>query len=248
MVAVSHSNKVRRLLPADAYLPSTSHIERSIKQAGAAPSSKPCFVVPNMSAVDASRPPPVHHRRYPPSIGALGRFDRVKGFDVFIEALGLLRMRHVPFQAVLGGSGSEQRRLTEQARRLGLNGQLGFPGWVTQVDRFLADIDLLVVPARSDAFGLTPLQAALAGVPLLLSRASGHREMFEDETEALFCDIDDPPAMAEQMVRLMTDPELARHLAKAAYHRVLCQYSADLVSAKLSQALETIVKTYHRYY
>ena len=52
-----------------------------------------------------------------------------------------------------------------------------------------SELDVLVVPARSDAFGLTPLQGAVAGVPLVLSRAGGHREMFAEETEALLTKI-----------------------------------------------------------
>jgi glycosyltransferase involved in cell wall biosynthesis len=248
VVAVSHSNKVERLLPADAYLPLTSHIEQSISRSGKAASlRKPCFIVPNMITVVASPVPPVCHRHHPLRIGALGRFDKVKGFDVFVEALGLLRARGLLFEAVLGGSGIEQQQLNERARLLGLTDQLSFPGWIAQVDRFLADVDILVVPARSDAFGLTPLQAAVAGVPLLLSTASGHREMFEDEAEALFCEAGDSVSTADQLTRLMTDPELADRLGQAAYRRAVRDYSEAAVSDKLLHALESIDKNWKQY-
>jgi glycosyltransferase involved in cell wall biosynthesis len=247
VVAVTHSNKVKRLLPADAYLPLTSHIEQAIKQAGKASFRKPCFIVPNMNSVEASRLPPVRQRHDPMRIAALGRFDKVKGFDVFVEALGLLRARSIPFEAVLGGSGIEQQRLTERARLLGLSGQLSFPGWIAQVDNFLADVDILVVPARSDAFGLTPLQAAFAGVPLLLSTASGHREMFDDEAEVLFCEAGGSLSTADQLTRLMADPELADRLRQAAYRRAVSDYSETAVSGKLFQALESIKNNWHKY-
>jgi len=247
VVAVSHSNKVKRLLPADAYLPLTSHIEQSIKRAGKASLRKLCFIVPNMIPVEASRVVPVCHRHHPLRIGALGRFDKVKGFDVFVEALGLLQVRGVPFEALLGGSGIEQQRLIERGRCLGLTDRLSFPGWISQIDRFLADVDILVVPARSDAFGLTPLQAAVAGVPLLLSTASGHSEMFENEVEALFCEVGDPLSTAEQLMRLVSDPELAGHLVKAAYQRVVRDYSETIVSDKLLNALDSINKSWNKY-
>lgn len=247
VVAVSHSNKVKRLLPADAYLPLTSHIEQSIKRAGRASLHKPCFIVPNMIAIAATRLPPVRQRHHPPRIGALGRFDKVKGFDLFVEALGLLRARGLPFEAVLGGSGIERQRLTERARLLGLTDQLSLPGWIAQVDRFLADVDILVVPARSDAFGLTPLQAAVAGAPLLLSTASGHREMFEDGAEALFCETGKPVSTADQLTRLIKDPELADRLRQAAFRRTVRDYSETAVSEKLFHALEIIHKNYKKY-
>jgi glycosyltransferase involved in cell wall biosynthesis len=166
---------------------------------------------------------------------------------VFVEALGVLRARGLLFEAVLGGSGIEQQRLTERARLLGLTDQLSLPGWIAQVDRFLADVDILVVPARSDAFGLTPLQAAVAGAPLLLSTASGHCDMFEDEVEALFCQVGEPLSVVAQLTRLMADPELADRLRQAAYQRVVRDYSETAVSDKLVHALESIGKKWHKY-
>lgn len=243
VVAVTHSNKVKRLLPADAYLALTTSIQQSLKRAGRAASGKPCFIVPNMITVRESSLPPVRRRRQPPRIGALGRFDAAKGFDVFVEALGLLRAEGLAFEALLGGVGSEQQRLSQRARSLGLGEQLTFPGWIDGVDRFLAELDILVVPARSDAFGLTPLQAAAAGVPQVLSTASGHLQMFEGEAEVLFAEIGNPRATAREVLRLMADAALADRLRRAAHQRVLRDYSDTVVTDKLLQALESIRKT-----
>jgi len=243
VVAVTHSNKVKRLLPADAYLPLTAHIENKIKQAGPPASTRPCYVVPNMIDVGDGRCP-AKQRHDPPRIGALGRFDPVKGFDVFIEALGLLRTRGIPFRAVLGGSGDERQHLQAQVKRLGLGEQLVFPGWVDRVEEFLAGIDILCVPARSDAFGLTPLQAAVAGVPMALSRASGHREIFRDGEQALFGAIDDAAAMADQIHRLMTDQTLTERLRQEAHQHVVEHFSTGVVTKQLLQAIVNIIKYY----
>ncbi len=242
VVAVSHSDKVKRLLPADAYLALTPHIEHSFSLAGNASAGRSCFVIPNMIPVAGSRPPPSRPPHQPLRIGALGRFDQVKGFDVFIEALGLLRTRGLPFHAVLGGAGGERQQLLEGIRRLGLTSQMSMPGWIEEVDRFFTDVDIVVVPARSDAFGLTPLQAAVAGVPLVLSKATGHREIFQAEVEALFCEIGDPVSTADQTKRLMEDRALAARLRNAAYQRVVCNYSETVVSDRLCHALDTIHK------
>jgi len=243
VVAVTHSNKTNRLLPADAYLPLTPHIEQKIKQVGPPASTRPCYIVPNMIDIGDGRCPEKHHHD-PPCIGALGRFDPVKGFDVFIEALGLLRARGVPFRAVLGGSGNERHYLEAQAERLGLMEQLEFPGWIDTADDFLADIDTLCVPARSDAFGLTPLQAAVAGVPMVLSQASGHREMFRDGEQVLFSNINDAAYTADQIQQLMTDEALSERLRQAAHQHVVEHFSTGVVTEQLLQAIVYIVKYY----
>ncbi len=240
VVAVTHSNKIKRLLPAGAYLPLTAHIEHKIKQAGPPASTRPCYIVPNMIDVGDGCCP-AKHRHVPPRIGALGRFDPVKGFDVFIEALGLLRARGVPFRAVLGGSGDERQQLEAQAARLGLLEQLEFPGWIDAVDEFLAGIDILCVPARSDAFGLTPLQAAVAGVPMVLSQASGHSEIFPDGEQALFSAIGDAASTADQIQRLITEVTLSERLRQTAHRHVVQHYATGVVTEKLLQAIVNII-------
>ncbi len=240
VVAVTHSNKIKRLLSADAYLPLTAHIEQKIGQAA---STRPCYIVPNMIDVGDGCCP-AKHRHDPLRIGALGRLDPVKGFDVFIEALGLLRARGVPFRAVLGGSGDERQQLEAQAARLGLLQQLEFPGWIDAVDDFLAGIDILCVPARSDAFGLTPLQAAVAGVPMVLSQASGHCEIFRDGEQVLFSAIGDAASTAAQIQQLITDITLSERLRRAAHRHVVEYFSSKVVTEKLLQAVVNIVKYY----
>ena len=243
VVAVTHSNKIKRLLPADAYLPLTAHIEQKIKQAGPPASARPCYIVPNMIDIGDGRCP-AKRPHDPPRIGALGRFDPVKGFDVFIEALGLLRARGVPFRAVLGGSGNQRQDLEAQAERLGLMGQLEFPGWIDTPEDFLAGIDILCVPARLDAFGLTPLQAAVAGVPMVLSQASGHREMFRDGEQALFSNIDDAASTADQVQQLMADEALSERLRQAAHRHVVEHFNVGVVTEKLMQAIVNINNYY----
>ncbi len=241
VVAVSHSNKVKRLLGADAFLALTAHIEEQIRSQSRGNRSRPCFIVPNMVETPGAGSLLPMRRHQPVRIGALGRFDVVKGFDVFVEALGLLKADGLEFKAILAGAGLEENALRDRVDRLGLGRQTDFPGWVQDTGEFLSGIDLLCVPARSDAFGLTPLQAAAAGVPLVLSQASGHREMFRENREALFCEIGDSASMAAQLARLAASPELAEDLRQAAHLRVSRCYSETVITEKLIQAIDTII-------
>jgi len=239
VLAVSHSPKVRRLLPADAYIALTDSIGDDFARAA---TGKPCFVLPNMIAIDPQQAPRPRPYGRPLRVGALGRFDRVKGLDVFIDALGELRRSGRDFVAVIGGAGVEQQALVAQARALGLTDRVSFPGWVDDVDAFLAGVDILCVPARSDAFGLTPLQAACAGVPLVLSAAPGHRAMFAADTEALFAAVDDSAGLAARLATLMDNTALAERLREAAFARALACYSKAVVGDKLINIIEKFNK------
>ncbi len=232
VLAVSHSNKVRRLLPADAYIALTEDIATQFETSG---TGRHCYRLPNMIQMDAAEQPVLHPRQVPVRIGAMGRFDRVKGFDVLIEALALLRRQGYLFEATIAGSGDQRSALETQLSDAGLSDCVALPGWVDDVPDFFSRFDILCIPARSDAFGLTPLEGARASLPMVLSTASGHCEMFDDNHQALFADVDDAPATAAQIARLIDDPQLAASLAEAAFRRVADCYSESVVSEKLLQ-------------
>ena len=181
--------------------------------------------------------PDLHARHVPIRIGALGRFDQVKGFDVLIGALSLLRQQGYRFEAVIAGSGTQRDALQAQVSESGLADCVSLPGWVDDVPGFLSRVDILCIPARSDAFGLTPLEGARASVPMVLSTASGHRDMFTDNREALFAEVDDVPATAGRIARLIDNPELATSLAKAAFERTRDSYSEKVVATRLNQII-----------
>ncbi len=238
VLAVSHSNKVRRLLPADAYLALSAHIAAKFEQAG---TGKACYQLPNMIRMNPADRTVINPRHQPVRIGALGRFDPVKGFDILVEALAMLRQQGYLFEAVLAGSGEEQAALEVQLTQAGLDECVTLPGWVDDVPDFLSTIDILCVPARSDAFGLTPLEGARASVPMVLSTASGHVEMLEDNRQALFAEVGDVAATAARIAQLIDDPALADSLSQVAFRRVAECYSEAVVGEQLEQLINKIV-------
>ncbi len=238
VVAVSHSPKVCRLLPADACLALNADIGARFSVASG---GKPHFVIPNMIPVATARPPQWRPHQ-PPRFAAMGRFDPVKGFDVFIDALGLLKQRGYLFEAWLAGDGDERARLEARAAACAVADRLHFPGWVDDIEGFLAGVDILCVPARSDAFGLTPLPAARAGVPMVLSANSGHRGIFAPEEQALFAQVGDAKGTADQLARLAEQPALALKLREAAFATLYQHYSTQVVAGRLMELIESKIK------
>jgi len=119
VIAVTHSMKIRRLLVADAVIALTDELRDSI-HAEPAGRRLPVHVVPNPIATPDACPSQRHPAHQPPRIGALGRFDRVKGFDVLVEALGLLAKQGVGFTARLAGTAWRKRGWTAGSARSGL--------------------------------------------------------------------------------------------------------------------------------
>ncbi len=105
-------------------------------------------------------------------------------------------------------------RLPEQVSRLGLAGRVLFPGYVEEADlaALLSGALGFVFPSLYEGFGIPVLEAGACGVPVITSNTSSLPEVAGDA--ALLVDPRDVDAIADAMVRLVTDDALRAELAR----------------------------------
>ena len=115
-------------------------------------------------------------------VGALG--NQRKGYDLLHEAWRDL-CRDPAFDAVLAvvGEGADRRTWERRAVAEGLSWRIRFLGQRRDVPRLLAASDLLVHPARYDAYALSVHEALGSGVPVVVSETSGVSERIPDGDE-----------------------------------------------------------------
>ncbi|MFC4139893.1 MULTISPECIES: glycosyltransferase family 4 protein [unclassified Microbacterium] len=170
-------------------------------------------VVPNGVDLDvpAAAPPLAA-----PYLLAYGRLGRMKGFDLLIEAFA--RVRHAGVPLVIGGDGPEQEALIELARGL----HVRFPGRLSpeQVAGAVGGALAVVVPSRSEAFGIVALEAWRGGAPLIMTTRGGAAEFMSDGEDALLIDPEDTDALAAALERVLGDEALRAQLARAGRARV----------------------------
>ncbi len=110
-------------------------------------------------------------------VGGLG--DRRKGFDLLYDAWKSL-CRDDGWDVCLRvvGRGADLERWQELARLDGLGDRIEFMGFRQDVDRLLAASDLLVHPARYEAYGLGVHEAICCGIPAIVSAQAGVAERY----------------------------------------------------------------------
>jgi glycosyltransferase involved in cell wall biosynthesis len=139
----------------------------------------------------------------------LGRVTMQKGPDYFLQsaALVLKRLRNVRF--VMAGSGDMLPRMINWMAGLRIADRFHFTGFLRGVDveRMYAMSDLYVMPSVSEPFGITPFEALLYDVPIIISRQSGVGEVLRNAVKVDFWDVH---KLADQMIRLLTDERYAR--------------------------------------
>jgi len=143
-----------------------------------------------------------------------GRLEEQKGQDVLLAALGEVRRRGLQFVAVLAGEGSRRAALEEQARTLGLAGDLRFPGQVEDLGPLLAAADAVVLPSRWEGMPLVLLEALVRGRPVVASAVGGIAEVAEDGVHARLVPPADPAALAEALEAFHRQPDQALRLGR----------------------------------
>lgn len=176
-----------------------------------------------------------------PVIGACARFSDIKGIDVFIEALALLKKRNIAFKANIAGDGKERERYINLIHHHQLQQEITLLGWINDKQAFYNGIDLFCLPSREESFGLVILESMMHSVPMVLTELSGPLDIIGNTNSALLVPPSDPVSMANALERLMSDNELARQLSRNAFERVH-DYSNQTVGPILQEVLNTVCR------
>jgi len=157
-----------------------------------------------------------------PLLGCAARLEPVKGLDVLLRAVALLReaQPHGVGAVVLAGSGSQEAVLRRLAADLGLTDELIMPGFVAALPPLLAQIDLFVMPSLSEGFPLVLLEAMALGKPVVASAVGGIPEVVEDGVTGVLVPPKDPQALADAIGELLGDPDKVAAMGKAGQDRV----------------------------
>jgi len=180
----------------------------------------------------------------------VGRLERLKGVEVAIRALALLRDRsHDDVRLlILGedskdGDESEKDRLKAIASDLGVRDRVDFLGSVAhhELPYFYSAADVCVMPSYSESFGLVGLEAQACGVPVVGSDVSGLRSVVRDDVSGYLIDGHEPAAYAERIGRLLNNPELAQQMGRRG--RLLAQrFSWTRTADRLQELFEGMIE------
>jgi rhamnosyl/mannosyltransferase len=151
-----------------------------------------------------------------------------KGLEYLVRAAGRIRA-----PLVIAGDGPERLRVMELARGMGV--PIAFPGALRHEDlvAHLHGCDVFVFPSveRSEAFGLSMLEAHACGKPVVATRLGTGVEFVNlDGQTGLNVLPRDPEALAEAVNALLDDPERARRMGEFARRRVETQFRAEQVA------------------
>ncbi|HEX8803772.1 MAG TPA: glycosyltransferase [Acidimicrobiales bacterium] len=155
----------------------------------------------------------------------VGRIQPLKGLDIAVRALAELDDPTAVLVVVGGASGpggpAEIERIAKLAAALGVADRLRFadPQPHHLLSTYYRAADVVLVPSRSESFGLVALEAAACGTPVVAAAVGGLRTLVEHGTTGFLVEGRDPAAFAAHVERVLHDPVLAADLAAHAAAR-----------------------------
>lgn len=169
------------------------------------------------------RSKPFYTSRIPerPVACSLSTLIEQKGISFLLDAVSLLVQRKLDFELWVVGDGPLREALEAKCRHLGLTTIVKFLGWIPKAPEVvLPKIDLFVQPSLWEAMSMAVLEAMAAGKPVLVTDVGDNRHLIEHGKEGIVVPRMDALAMAQEMERLLSDPELRLRLGRNARRKV----------------------------
>lgn len=172
------------------------------------------FVLPNPLAFRPLDAVPIK-KKYVLACGRLDVWD-VKGFDVLINAWGTIAKDHSLWKLRIAGSGSVKSLdfLKKLVAKKQLFDQVEFLGFRDDVVELYKESEVFVLSSRYEGFGMVLIEAMSQGCACVACDYKGRqREIIENETQGLICDVDNPLSLARALKKMIDDD----------YYRRTCQ-------------------------
>jgi D-inositol-3-phosphate glycosyltransferase len=160
-----------------------------------------------------------------PMVLFVGRIQPLKGLAVAVRALGALEDRRAVLVVVGGASGRdgwmELERIQKLAASLGVADRIRFadPQPHHMLSTYYRAADVVLVPSRSESFGLVALEAAACGTPVVAAAVGGLRTLVEHGRTGFLVEARDPDVFAAYTEQVLGNAALSRELASAAAAR-----------------------------
>ena len=175
-------------------------------------------------------------------IGAVGRLEPQKRFDLLIDAFARLRRDRPELRLLIAGDGSLKAELQRRIDTAGLSDAARLTGHTEDVAGFHHALDLFVQSSDYEGTPNAVLEAMAFETPLVATGAGGTAELVESGAHGLVIPAGDEPTLSRAMVQALDDAPARRRWAAAARHRVETDLSFEARMRKLERIYERLAQ------
>ena len=125
--------------------------------------------------------------------------------------------------------------LESRAAELGISGQVTFTGFLQEVEKIEAALDVAVITSKAEALCLSILESMIAGIPAVGTDSGGVAEVIRHGENGFLIPVGDSDALAKRLTELLTDEEKRRAFGAQAKKDAEDTFLADKMTRKIEK-------------
>lgn len=175
-----------------------------------------------------------------PTVGFLGRLEPVKGVEVLIKATKRAVQSIPNLRVLICGEGAQEDALKQLTAELDLTKNIVFTGWRYDAPQILTGLDALVLPSLSEGLPMTVLEAFSLAIPVVATEVGGVPEVVTDGKNGLLAPPDNPEALAEVLVKMLSDDQMRTQMGIEAQKTYRRQFSIERMVGEYEALFEQV--------
>ena len=168
---------------------------------------------------------------------ALGRLHKKKAHDILIKALPRIDNATL----LIAGDGELQEYLENLAKELSVDDRVKLLGLRKDIYNLFQRADICVFPSRFEPLGNVVLEAWATSTPLVAAASQGPSWLIEHEKNGLLFPVDDVDSCAEQVNRLINNPELSQRLVQEGHKKFESEFSMPVIVGQYRTLFENLL-------
>ncbi len=176
-----------------------------------------------------------------PVVGMVGRLSAEKGHTHLLRAAPRIIREFGPVKFLIVGDGPIGQEIKQAVTDLGLDAYFHFTGFLPDPKLHMEAMDVGVMPSISEAFGLAVLEFMALGVPTITSSLPCFKEVIIDGKSGIITSLEEEDNLANSILKLLKEPELASRIGQVASNHVPSHFSAQRLAQDMMDLYDKVI-------
>ncbi len=188
----------------------------------------------------AIRKPQSSFRAIGKRVGFVGRLSEEKSVSTLLNAIGIVKRIYPDMELKIVGTGPMESLLKKQCVDMRIANNVKFEGYKENSFESLKEMDIFVLPSRTEGCPIVILEAMAMGLPVIATNVGGNPELVINNETGFLIPHDDAEVMAEKILLLIADKDYARQLGQNGRRRAFAEFHPSSFTHKLQNLYSQI--------
>jgi glycosyltransferase involved in cell wall biosynthesis len=173
---------------------------------------------------------------------SVGRLEREKHFDHLLKAFLLVKQKRSDFKLLIIGDGAKGDYLKNLSIALNLQSNIEFLGYIKGVEKFLKVSNVFVFASSREGLPVSLMEAMAMEKPIVAYNIRGVRDLVEDGVNGFLVKFGDIDTLAERILYLMENPDIAKEMGKRGREKIEREFSLNVILPQMMALYREILE------